>query len=273
MERIEGRTALVTGAASGIGLAIAEALLSAGARVALVDWDAAALERESSRLSGATVVHRLDVTDRAGWTEVAKAVEEVFGPVEILVNNAGIAPDLNDLADMEPETFDRLVGIKLTGTFNGIHTFAAGMRARGDGHIVNTASMAGLMASAHLGAYTAAKFGVVGMSEVLRAELEAHGVGVSVLCPGMVRTNLAANTPAENRPPDMPTGMESGIDPALVGAQVVEAIRANDLYIITHGEYGRFVADRAARLQRAFDAAPVRSHSDGPLPGTNVASG
>jgi NADP-dependent 3-hydroxy acid dehydrogenase YdfG len=272
MERIDGRTALVTGAASGIGLAIAEALLAAGARVALVDWDASALERESSRLGGATVAHRLDVTDRDGWAGVAGAVEQAFGPVDILVNNAGIAPDLDDLADMRPESFDRLVGIKLTGTFNGIHTFAAGMRERGDGHIVNTASMAGLMASAHLGAYTAAKFGVVGLSEVLRAELEAHGVGVSVLCPGMVRTNLAANTPAEHRRADMPTGMESGIDPALVGAQVVEAIRANELYIITHGEYGRFVAERAARLQRAFSAAPVRTPSEEPLPGTDVAS-
>jgi NAD(P)-dependent dehydrogenase (short-subunit alcohol dehydrogenase family) len=272
MERIEGRTALVTGAASGIGLAIAEALLAAGARVALVDWDAVALQRESARLGDATVAHRLDVTDRAGWADVAAEVEGAFGPVEILVNNAGIAPDLNDLADMPPESFDRLVAIKLTGTFNGIHTFAAGMRARGDGHIVNTASMAGLMASAHLGAYTAAKFGVVGLSEVLRVELESHGVGVSVLCPGMVRTNLAVNTPAANRPPDMPTGMESGIDPALVGAQVVEAIRANELYIITHGEYGRFVADRTDRLQRAFAAAPVRTAPAAEaLPGTSVA--
>ena len=203
---------------------------------------------------------------------MASAVEGAFGPVEILVNNAGIAPDLNDLADMAPESFDRLVAIKLTGTFNGIHTFAADMRERGDGHIVNTASMAGLMASAHLGAYTAAKFGVVGLSEVLRAELEAHGVGVSVLCPGLVRTNLAANAGPRKRPPGTPTGMEAGIDPALVGAQVVEAIRANELYIVTHGEYGRFVADRAARLQRAFDAAPVRTPSEEPLPGTDVAT-
>jgi NAD(P)-dependent dehydrogenase (short-subunit alcohol dehydrogenase family) len=271
LERIEGRTALVTGGASGIGLAISEALVAAGARVALVDWDVAALERESARLGDATVAHRLDVTDRAGWAQVARSVEETFGPVEILVNNAGIAPDLNELADMPPETFDRLVGIKLTGTFNGIHTFAAGMRDRGDGHIVNTASMAGLMASAYLGAYTASKFAVVGLSEVLRAELESHGVGVSVLCPGMVHTNLAANSPTENERAEMPSGMESGIDPALVGAQVVEAIRANELYIITHGEYGHIVAARAARLQRAFDAAPVNTRTEEPLPGTVIA--
>ncbi len=263
----------MTGAASGIGLAIADALLAAGARVALVDWDAPALERASADLDGPTVAHRLDVTDRDGWTAVAAAVEAAFGPVEILVNNAGIAPDLDDLADVPPASFDRLVAIKLTGTFNGIHTFAAGMRERGDGHIVNTASMAGLMASAHLGAYTAAKFGVVGLSEVLRAELEAHGVGVSVLCPGLVRTNLSANAPPRRRPPGVPAGLDAGIDPALVGAQVVDAIRANELYIITHGEYGRFVAARAARLQRAFDAAPVHAAAEAPLPGTDVASG
>jgi short-subunit dehydrogenase len=137
--------------------------------------------------------------------------------------------------------------------------------------------MAGLMASALLGAYTASKFAVVGLSEVLRAEMESHGVGVSVLCPGMVRTNLAANTPPEHAPAAIPDGMQSGmelgIDAALVGAQVVNAIRANDMYIITHGEYGRFVTERAARLQRAFDAAPRNkaSASEQRLPGTDVA--
>jgi NAD(P)-dependent dehydrogenase (short-subunit alcohol dehydrogenase family) len=259
VEIIEGRTAFVTGGASGIGLAIVEALVAEGARVVMADWNAEAVDREARRIGGAVVAQQLDVTDRAGWAAAKVRAEAAFGPVEILVNNAGIGPDLNELADMPPDSFDRLVGIKLTGTFNGITTFAADMRARGEGHIVNTASMAGLMASARLGAYTASKFAVVGLSEVLRAEMEPHGVGVSVLCPGMVRTNLAANTPASQRPAGMPSGMEAGIDPALVGTDVIAAIRANRLYIITHGEYGTFVAERAARLQRAFTDAPDRS--------------
>lgn len=259
MEHIANRTAFITGGASGIGLAIAEALIAAGARVVIADWNGDVAEREATRLGDAAMAVVLDVTDRGAWSSAKRVAEERFGPVEICVNNAGIGPDLNELADMPCESFDRLVGIKLTGTFNGIHTFAADMRARGDGHFVNTASMAGLTASARLGAYTASKFAVVGMSEVLRAEMEPHGVGVSVLCPGMVRTNLATNTPAVSRPVGMPSDMSSGIDPALVGAQVVDAVRANQLYIITHAEYYPAVAARSARLQQAFAEAPDRS--------------
>lgn len=258
MERIDGRTALVTGAASGIGLAITDALVAAGARVAMVDLDPAALDRCAQRFGDAVTTHRLDVTDRDGWTATRDDVEARLGPVEILVNNAGIGPDLNPLADMPPATFDRMVAIKLTGAFNGIHTFGAAMRDRSEGHIVNTASMAGVMANAKLGAYTAAMFGVVGMSEVLRAEMARHGVGVSVLCPGLVRTNLAANTPPEHAP-SRPGSMESGIDPALVGEQVVDAIRRDQLYVITHGELAPLVAARGAALDAAFDAAPRRS--------------
>ena len=243
MEQIEGRVAFVTGAASGIGLAIAEALVSASARVAMVDWNSEALDRESARLGPATLPLRLDVADRDGWAEVRRRVEAEFGPVEILVNNAGIGPTVGTLADMAPESFDRMIAIKLTGTFNGVHTFAAGMRDRGVGHIVNTASMAGLFAGPKLGAYTASKFGVVGMSEVLHAEMSRHGVGVSILCPGLVDTNLGP-------------GMDDGIDPAIVGRAVVDAIRANDLYVITHPEHRPLVARRVERLLAAFDTPP-----------------
>jgi NAD(P)-dependent dehydrogenase (short-subunit alcohol dehydrogenase family) len=239
MEQIDGRIAFVTGAASGIGLAITEALVEAGARVAMTDWDDAELTSQAARLGPNVVARRLDVTDRAGWAAAAEWVEHVLGPVEILVNNAGIAPTVGPLADTTPETFDRMIAIKLTGTFNGIHTFAAGMRERGVGHIVNTASMAGLISSPKLGAYTASKFAVVGMSEVLRAEMSRHGVGVSVLCPGLVRTNLSP-------------GMDDGIDPAIVGRAVVEAIRTDELYVITHPEHRPLVAARVERLLAAF---------------------
>jgi len=259
MQRIEDRTAFVTGAASGIGLAITEALVAAGARVAMVDWHGDDLERESARLGSATLTQRLDVTDRAGWAVAKERVEAEFGPVEILVNNAGVAPTTGSLADMTPESFDRMIDIKLGGTFNGIHTFAADMRERGEGHVVNTASMAGLMAIPGLGAYTASKFGVVGLSEVLWAEMKRHGVGVSVLCPGLVRTNLATNHP--DRPADAePVAMDAGIDPSIVGRQVVDAIRADELYVITHGETRPMVAERVDRLLAAFDRAP---HQDG----------
>jgi short-subunit dehydrogenase len=118
--------------------------------------------------------------------------------------------------------------------------------------------MAGLIAIPRLGAYTAAKFGVVGLSEVLRAEMQPHGIGVSVLCPGMVRTNLGSNNPVMTRGPNGPLRPQPGIDPSLVGVQVVDAIRTNELYVITHGEHGGAVAQRTDRLQRAFEAAPRR---------------
>jgi NAD(P)-dependent dehydrogenase (short-subunit alcohol dehydrogenase family) len=269
MDRIEGRNAFVTGGASGIGLAIAETLVAEGAQVAVADWNRTSLERQTTRLGPSLLAVELDVRDRAGWQQAKRTTEDTFGPVDILVNNAGVGPDQNELADMPPENFDRLVAIMLTGIFNGIHTFAAGMRDRAGGHIVNTASMAGLVASARLGAYTAAKFAVVGMTEVLRAEMEPHGVGVSVLCPGLVRTNLGSDNP-NSTPAQRRAAFAAGIDPGLVGAQVVDAIRHNDLYVITHGEYRPAVDQRAARLRRAFDDAPKRG-AEGNLPGTEVA--
>ena len=272
MDRIEGRTAFVTGGASGIGLAIAEALVDAGAKVVLADWNEESLRRETVRLGAATHPQCFDVRDRAAWNEAKRATERALGSVEILVNNAGIAPSRSELADMAPEEFDRMVAIMVTGTFNGVRTFAATMRERREGHIVNTASMAGLVASAQLGEYTASKFAVVGMSEVLRAEMEPHGVGVSVLCPGLVRTNLGLHGLSESEAATGRSFLAQGIDPSLVGDQVLEAIRSNEMYVITHGEYRSAVADRTARLQRAFDAAPVRT-AGGHLPGTEVAKG
>ncbi len=257
MERIAGRVGLVTGAASGIGLAITEALVAAGARVAMIDWHADELERESARFGDAVARHDLDVTDRAGWATVKGLVEARFGPVEILVNNAGVGPVVGTLADMTPESFDRMISIKLTGTFNGIHAFASGMRDRGDGHIVNTASIAGLSTIPSLGAYTAAKFGVVGLSEVLRAEMAPRGVGVSVLCPGLVRTNLGRNSAdhdVADDGADDSNAMDGGLDPAVVGQQVIDAIRRNDLFVITHPELRPMVAARTERLLSAFDS-------------------
>ena len=245
---------MVTGGASGIGLGIAEALAAEGARVVLCDWKEGWLRRETERLGDAVIGQHFDVRDREGWQTAKRAAEDAFGPVEILVNNAGVVPGQFELADTPVEHFDRLIGIMLVGMFNGIHTFAAGMRERGDGHIVNTASMAGLVTSPRLGAYTTAKFAVVGMSEVLRAEMEPHGVGVSVLCPGLVRTNLGIEDEQGQPTQDRPE-MEGGMDPALVGARVLEAIRNNELHVLTHGGYEERLAARADRVRRAAEVA------------------
>jgi NAD(P)-dependent dehydrogenase (short-subunit alcohol dehydrogenase family) len=258
VKRIEGRVAFVTGGASGIGLAIAKGLLDAGARVALADWDVDELETQAGRLAGPVLPVRLDVTDRPAWTRAKELAERRFGPVDILVNNAGIGPDGRHLADMRPESFDRLVAIKLTGTFNGVHTFSAGMRDRGVGHIVNTASMAGLLAMPGLGAYTAAKFAVVGLTEVLAQELAPYGVGVSVLCPGLIATRLRETTIASGNDVIASASTAVGIDAAIVGELVVDAIRSSKLHIVTHSEYQSLVADRMQQVVQAFDGVPMR---------------
>lgn len=266
MEKIAGATAFVTGGASGIGLAIAEALIGEGARVMITDIDQAALDRAVAGLGPDAASVLLDVRDRDGWGAAKAAVEARFGPVDILVNNAGIGPDGHALSDMDPVAFDRVIAIKLTGTFNGIATFGAGMRDRGNGHILNTASMAGLIANAKLGAYTASKFAVVGMSEVLRAEMAPYGVGVSVLCPGLVRTNLGATTTAagsDRAHAGLPT-TDAGLDPAIVGALAIQGIRANALHIVTHGEHRAPVERRMARVTAAFDAVPFRAGGNPP---------
>lgn len=253
VETIAGRTALVTGGASGIGLGIAGALVGEGARVVLCDWNEGWLRRETERFGDAVIGQHFDVRDRDGWQRARRAAEDAFGPVEILVNNAGVITGQFELADTPVEDFDRLIGIMLVGMFNGVHTFAAGMRERRDGHILNTASMAGLVINPKLGSYTTAKFAVVGMSEVLRVEMDPHGVGVSVLCPGLVRTNLGIRDEESQLTEDRSV-MEDGMDPALVGARVVEAIRNNELHVLTHGGYEQRLAARADRVQRAAEA-------------------
>lgn len=257
MERIAGQHAFITGGASGIGLAIARALRDEGAVVTIADYDADRLARLKDTFNGLV----LDVRDRANWATAKTEVQAALGPVAILCNNAGVGPDLIELADTEPASFDRMIAIKLLGTYNGIRSFAADMRARGEGHIVNTASMAGLETHARLGAYTAAKFGVVGLSEVLRAEMAPHGVGVSVLCPGMVATDLPTTTAkADGRyDPEGPRQAMPGIDPARVAARVVAGIKGNWPYILTHGERKAGPAARLEAILKAFDDTPPSS--------------
>jgi NAD(P)-dependent dehydrogenase (short-subunit alcohol dehydrogenase family) len=257
MQDIAGKAAFITGGASGIGLAIARSLAEAGARVTLADIDQAQLDKVTPTLPEAFGV-RLDVRDRAGWQAAKAAAEARFGPVDILVNNAGIGPDGRPFAEMDPAAFDRVIAINLTGVFNGVSAFAADMQARGRGHIVNTSSMAGLMINPTLGAYTVAKFGVVGLSEVLRAELAPHGVGVSVLCPGLIETRLGETTLAagSERPQGNRSVAARGLDAAIAGQRVLDAIRNDELYILTHGEYRKYVARRDEAILAAFDRTP-----------------
>ncbi|WP_295631627.1 SDR family oxidoreductase [Novosphingobium sp.] len=251
MQTIEGRHAFITGGASGIGLAIARALLARGASVTVADWDQARLDA----LAGAFHAIRLDVSNRAAWGDARASAEAAHGPVDILCNNAGIGPCRTELTDMDPAAFDRMIAIKLTGSFNGVRCFAPGMRARGAGHVVNTASMAALYPQARLGEYGAAKAGLAMLSEVLRLELAPHGVGVSVLCPGLTSTGLPQTSARAAGRPE-PEGTMPGIDAAVVAERVIAGIRGDWPYILTHGERRDAVAARAHTLLGAFDLIP-----------------
>lgn len=263
-----GGAAFVTGAASGIGLGIVQACIDAGMKVAMADVDGAALQVAADRLAatGATILPLvLDVTDRAGWVRAADAAEAELGPVRLLCNNAGVSAIGLKIEEIDPTVWDKVVEINLGGVFNGVHTFVGRLRAAGGGHIVNTASMAGLWASAPgVGAYAATKFAVVGLSEVLRAELAPDGIGVSVLCPGAVRSRLWRTSrrirglpDTETPPPESLKGSASpdGLDPRVVGRRVLEAVRAGDFYVLTHAEGRAGAARRHDEVMAAFDRA------------------
>src|SRR5262245_39018703 len=176
MQQLTSKTAFITGGASGIGLAMAHAFAAQQMNVAIADVNAESLDAAASELRalGARVsAVVVDVRNRDNWEQAAARVESELGPVDVLCNNAGVT-GYSPLAETAPADWDWIIAVNLTGSFNGVHTFAPRMIARGTGgHIVNTASTAGLyaMKSATVGAYVASKFGVVGMSEMLRREL------------------------------------------------------------------------------------------------------
>jgi NAD(P)-dependent dehydrogenase (short-subunit alcohol dehydrogenase family) len=263
MDLSQAKHAFITGGASGIGLAIGDALVSRGVRVSLADIDQPSLLEVLSRRSGLYGGQTLDTRDREAWADAKARAEAAFGPVDILVNNAGIGPNGQGFADMDPASFDRIIAINLTGVFNGVAAFAADMRRRGRGHIVNTSSTAGLTFSPQgAGAYTVAKHGVVSMSETLRAEMAPHGVGVSVLCPGLVATNLPRSTARLSGAGDLNASMpDTSIDPALVGDLVADGIEKNLPYILTHPEYWPSIEQRQKAVEAAFTARRRQSPS------------
>lgn len=274
---IKGTTAFVTGGASGIGLAIGKALSMQGANVMLSDINEEGLKNVAMDFSGPVDINVLDVRDRAMWSSARKNTEDRFGPVDILINNAGIMYEnagtsykKNNLINQTAESFDRLISVNLVGVYNGIHEFGPGMIDRKRGHIVNTSSMQGLITRAGAAAYCAAKFGVVGMTEALRQEVSHLGIGVSVLCPGPVQTSLINNTYKLLGLPEVKIPENIGIPADIVADQVVSAILNNEAYIITHGEYILPIAQRQSKILSAALKNPVTNFYNPrlPLPGT-----
>lgn len=190
---LRGKTALVTGAASGIGRATAIALARAGADLIVADLNEVGVAETAETIRGLgrqVVSHRLDVADREAMRSFAADVARHCGAVDILMNNAGVAVGA-DFTETPLEDWDWLVSINLMGVVHGCHFLVPPMIARGHGgHVVNVASAAGFVAAPQLAAYSTTKFAVVGLSEALRAELRPHRIGVTAVCPGLINTPI-----------------------------------------------------------------------------------
>ena len=278
MQQFKGKTAFVTGGASGIGFAMAQAFAAEGMKVMLADIEpeplAAAvckLKETSSHVQG---VH-CDVSD---FNDVERAAQETFtafGAVHLLCNNAGVGGD-GSIDNISLDTWRWVLDVNLMSVVHGIKAFLPHMRAHGEsGHIVNTASMAGMQSEGGFNPYAASKYAVVSMSEGMAKQLREHNIGVSVLCPSYVNTRIGKSGrnrqekygPMKGPDPASPAGiwakelakrLREGRDPTEIAQRVVEAIRDNELYIFTHPEWNWEVEDRFAAIQKAMDKAATR---------------
>jgi NAD(P)-dependent dehydrogenase (short-subunit alcohol dehydrogenase family) len=213
---LNGKVAVITGGGRGIGRATAEALVKEGARVAIGDVDAAAAEQTATELGDAVIGLHLDVTNLPGYTAFLDEVERRLGPVDVLINNAGIMP-ITPLEDETEASISRQIEINLRAVIHGTQEAMRRMRPRGTGHIVNIASIAGKGGYPGLATYSATKHGVVGLSEAARFELKGSGVEVSCVMPGIVNTELAAGM-SEAR------GVKN-LEPSQVADEIVGALK------------------------------------------------
>jgi NAD(P)-dependent dehydrogenase (short-subunit alcohol dehydrogenase family) len=275
MRELAGRTAFVTGGASGIGLALGHAFAQAGMKVMLADIETGALAAAVETLRDSAPDIRgvvCDVADPDSVERAAKAYCEAFGNVHVVCNNAGVAA-AGGIDNISLDNWRWVLDVNLMGVLHGIRSFLPHIRAHGEGgHIVNTASMAGMSSGLGFSPYVASKFAVVGLSEGLATQLKPLGIGVSVLCPGFVRTRIGES--GRNRPerygatqtpdPASPAGLllaqiaerlQSGLDPSQIAARVLAAIRGDELYVFTHPEMRCEVEERFAAIMAAMDKA------------------
>jgi NAD(P)-dependent dehydrogenase (short-subunit alcohol dehydrogenase family) len=266
MQNLPGKTAFVTGGASGIGLGIAKALLGAGMNVTIVDIRQDHLDAAVAELDGGAKVLalQLDVTDRAAFAKAADAVEARFGKIHLLVNNAGVAV----VGPTELATFsdwDWVNGVNVGGTINGVVTILPRILAHGEGgHIVCTASMSALVPAPGTAIYSAGKAYVTSMMECMRPELESRGVICSAFCPGAVQSNIAEagktrpDALAETGYAEADKRRQAGGSFAHlyqtkeeVGERVLEGILNDELYILTHSEFLVGVRERGEAMTLA----------------------
>jgi short-subunit dehydrogenase len=274
MKDLKGKVAFVTGGSSGIGRGIVKVLAEEGMNVAfsyrrqdhLEETMAYFRDRPQQR------VHpiKLDVTDRAAFGAAKLEIEGVFGPVQVLVNNAGIGI----LGLMEQATFsdwDWIMSVNVGGVINALVTFLPGMLASGtEAHIVNVASMGGIAALGTAGLYATSKFAVVGLSESLRTDMMGRNIGVSVYCPGSVKSNIGAGDSLRDQrfkdtgyaapaPGDHnePAFMDAAMDAVEAARRVVQGIKNNQLFIISHSEFRDVLRARHAKIEASIADEPI----------------
>jgi NAD(P)-dependent dehydrogenase (short-subunit alcohol dehydrogenase family) len=275
LAEVRGRTAFITGGSSGIGLGLARAFSAAGMKVAFT-WRRADHRDEALRLLGddhhGVLPLELDVTDRAAFARAADAAEDAFGPLHLFAGNAGVGIRAG-AAEATFKDWDWGLGVNLGGVINGVVTLLPRMRAHGQGaHLLATSSSSGLLAGGGIGVYVTAKFALLGLMESLREELAQQNVGVSVFCPGFVRSNLiesekarpaslvnevekpSTRAPSAQEEVMMRKFMAAAMDPLSAGEQVLAGIRRNDLHIFTHQEFAQPVRERMEALLAAFPA-------------------
>jgi NAD(P)-dependent dehydrogenase (short-subunit alcohol dehydrogenase family) len=276
MRELAGKTAFVTGGASGIGLALGRAFAEAGMKVMLADIEADALSAAVKSLHNVGPDVRgvvCDVTDPGGVEHAANASYEAFGRVHVVCNNAGVGGG-SGIDNISLDDWRWVLDVNLMGVLYGIRTFLPHIRAHGEGgHIVNTASMAGMVSGLGFSPYSASKFAVVAMSEGLAMHLKPLGIGVSVLCPGWVRTRITESArnrlerygptptldPASRAIMAQITGLvQSGLDPSEVAARVLAAIREDELYVFTHPQMRGEIERRFSDILAAMDKAAAR---------------
>ena len=289
MEDVRGKVAVVTGAASGIGRGMAESFGAAGMKLVLADVDAdrlASVAQELEKTGAEVLPVKTDVSRQVEVDELARRALDAFGAVHVVCNNAGVAHGGVPTWESTLHDWEWIVGVNLMGVVHGVRTFTPLLLEQGEGHIVNTASMAGLISAPFMATYNVSKHAVVTLSETLYADLQLTGntgVGVSVLCPGWVQTRIHES--ARNRPGTVEGAghelteiekllMETvggliaeGLNPLQVAGLVLDAVQANRFYILTHPEWKPMIADRLDRIM----AEELPSVASLPMNGDNEA--
>jgi NAD(P)-dependent dehydrogenase (short-subunit alcohol dehydrogenase family) len=263
-----GKVAVVTGAASGVGLGLSRTFARAGMSVAMCDIRneklKTALEEVRPLGQGRAIAVEADVSKRDSLEAAAQTIEREFGKIHLVCNNAGVVVRGTSMEKVDDATWNWLLGVNLYGVIHGIQVFVPRIRAHGEGgHIVNTASMAGLqVGDRQTGAYAASKFAVVALSDALATDLKGTNIGVSVLTPAAVNTEIYTSSAAHrgalggpNPFAQTPTDIAAGLHPDEVGRRVLDGIRAGQFYLITHPETRSWLEKRHAGIMAAYDFA------------------